>query len=353
MYERQMSTSWLLSSQLPMCIFFTAHPAQSLESIWDDKSPFSVLPRVNGSARSVQSQRIASSTRVSPYLPSPQQVAARQPISSISRSGVRTVQDIEAEMRAVALASRGQPQQESPQMHHQQAQPQVHQQQHLHQQQLQHLQQQQQQQRPLEQRTPPPRMMPQSQSPRFHLHQQQILLIQQQEQQQQHRLQELQDQLRLEEIERQLRAQQVSDLHQPSNHFTHQRQSSSPILVGLQAAQAQQQRRQRSPAFADAQNFPLLSQQNMQHMPQSIQMQQRLLSEMAQTEFIRDLQGASATEQEALRMEAMRKIMETERMEEKRRRRAAKIAHMVNPYYFRILMLVLILVFSSQDIMIS
>lgn len=82
-------------------------------------------------------------------------------------------------------------------------------------------------------------------------------------------------------------------------------------------------------------------------------MQQRLLSEMAQTEFIRDLQGASATEQEALRMEAMRKIMETERMEEKRRRRAAKIAHMVNPYYFRILMLVLILVFSSQDIMIS
>lgn len=34
-------------------------------------------------------------------------------------------------------------------------------------------------------------------------------------------------------------------------------------------------------------------------------------------------------QQEALRAEAMRKIMETERMEEKRRRRAAKIAHMV------------------------
>lgn len=57
-------------------------------------------------------------------------------------------------------------------------------------------------------------------------------------------------------------------------------------------------------------------------------MQQRLLSEIAQAEFIRDLQGTNAAEQEALRMEAMRKIMETERMEEKRRRRAAKIAHM-------------------------
>ena len=60
-------------------------------------------------------------------------------------------------------------------------------------------------------------------------------------------------------------------------------------------------------------------------------MQQRLLAEMAQAEFMRDLQGVSAVEQEALRMEAMRKIMETERMEEKRRRRAAKIAHMVSP----------------------
>jgi DNA topoisomerase 2-associated protein PAT1 len=175
-------------------------------------------------------------------------------------------------------------------------------------------------------------MMPQSQSPRFHLHQQQILLMQQQqEQQQQHRLQELQEQLRVEEMERQLRAQQMSDLQQVPNHFNHQRQTSGPILAGLQVAQAQQQRRQRSPAFADTQNFPSLSQQNMQHTPQSIQVQQRLLSEMAQAEFIRDMQGVSVAEQEALRTEAMRKIMETERMEEKRRRRAAKIAHMVNP----------------------
>jgi DNA topoisomerase 2-associated protein PAT1 len=97
----------------------------------------------------------------------------------------------------------------------------------------------------------------------------------------------------------------------------------------------------------------LLSQQNLQHMPQSIQMQQRLLSEMAQAEFVRDLQGASAVEQEALRMEAMRKIMEAERMEEKRRRRAAKIAYMVIPQYFPLRIPVLILAFCSRGTMTS
>jgi DNA topoisomerase 2-associated protein PAT1 len=55
---------------------------------------------------------------------------------------------------------------------------------------------------------------------------------------------------------------------------------------------------------------------------------------MAQVEFMRDMQGISQAEQEALRVEAVRKIMETERMEEKRRRKAAKIAHMVMPIIF-------------------
>ncbi len=63
-------------------------------------------------------------------------------------------------------------------------------------------------------------------------------------------------------------------------------------------------------------------------MPQNIQLQQRLLSEMAQAEFMRDMQAVSQAEQDALQAEAMRRIMETERMEEKRRRKAAKIAHM-------------------------
>jgi DNA topoisomerase 2-associated protein PAT1 len=50
---------------------------------------------------------------------------------------------------------------------------------------------------------------------------------------------------------------------------------------------------------------------------------------MAQVEFMRDMQASSQVEQDALQAEAMRRIMETERMEEKRRRKAAKIAHMV------------------------
>ena len=58
-------------------------------------------------------------------------------------------------------------------------------------------------------------------------------------------------------------------------------------------------------------------------------MQQKLLAEMAQAEFLHSLQGSPAPTnpaeekemQEALRAEAMRKIMEAERMEEKRKRK--------------------------------
>ena len=61
-----------------------------------------------------------------------------------------------------------------------------------------------------------------------------------------------------------------------------------------------------------------------------VQREQRILSEGAQAQFMR-MQPAIHEEQEVLRAEAMRRIMETERMEEKRRRKAAKIAHMVSP----------------------
>ncbi|KZP16638.1 hypothetical protein FIBSPDRAFT_894912 [Athelia psychrophila] len=148
------------------------------------------------------------------------------------------------------------------------------------------------QQQQFHQRTPP-HMMPQSQSPRFHLHQQQILLLQKQqaEQQQQRRRQELQDQWRLEEIERQLRAQQLSDWGQGPNYHLNQRPPSGPSLMELQAMQAQQLRRQRSPAgFGDVHSAPNM--QNMQRMPHDEQMQRRLLlSEMAQVEFLQNLQG--------------------------------------------------------------
>ncbi|KAJ6518636.1 topoisomerase II-associated protein PAT1 [Mycena sanguinolenta] len=308
----------------------------SLESIWDDKSPFSVLPRENGANLFVERDR--RETQFSPFPDSP---VLHQ--SNASQGGARTLQEIEAEMRAAALQSRGVSQRQQNALRLQQEEEQFLQDQayqrrlayqrerereverELQLQALQRLQQQQvlqlreQQQH---QRTPPPRMLPVSQSPRF-LDQRQMLLLQQQEEQQQHQLRlqhELQEQLRMEELERQLRAQQISQLNQGPIHFNHRRVPSGPTIAELQALQQEQlNRRQRSqsPAYRD---FNIA--------PQNIQLQQRLLQELAQVEYLRDFQGATQAEQEALRAEAMRKIVETEKMEDKRRKKAAKIAHM-------------------------
>ncbi|KAH7885857.1 topoisomerase II-associated protein PAT1 [Phlebopus sp. FC_14] len=332
-----------------------APTSNSLESIWDDKSPFSLLPRVNGSSRAADHNRVSSSssTSRSPFPPShghgislpdhrsheQQQQAPTYP--GINQSGPRTLQEIEDEMRLVAQQARQRQElelrQRERELRHEQQQQQLQaQQERFRLQQLQ-LQQQEQQLRlhqhvHAQQPTPPPRMaqhvqhaqMPRTQSPRFHQHQQQILMLQQEhERQQQERLKELQERLRMEEIERQLRAQQLSQIqHQPS--LQARRQASFADL------QALQQRRTHSPAYGTGTgvDLPLINQHNAQYLPQSIQLQQRLLSEMAHVEFMRDMQGMSQVEQEALRAEAMRKIMETERMEEKRRRKAAKIAHM-------------------------
>ncbi|KAF9078073.1 topoisomerase II-associated protein PAT1 [Rhodocollybia butyracea] len=308
----------------------------SLESIWDDKSPFS--KRLNGS----------TSRSSLPRDESPVSTQHRQ------QSGIRTLQEIEAEMRASVEHSRQEAllQQRQQQYYleqqrllqkqreeedfllrqeeehefqrqrllYQQEQAQQLQLQRLHQQQL--LQREQQQQH---HRTPPPRMLPVSQSPRFMEHQQrQILLLQQQQEQQQLlRLQQLQDQLRVEELERQLRSQHISSI--PPD-----RQPSGPTLADMEALQHQQhqhQLRQRSQSpTARHRSVPL--EDGLPYLPQSIQLQQRLLSEMAQAEFLREMQGLSQADQEALRVEAMRKILEAEKMEEKRRRKAAKIAHM-------------------------
>ncbi|KII87204.1 hypothetical protein PLICRDRAFT_176983 [Plicaturopsis crispa FD-325 SS-3] len=262
----------------------------SLEALWNDNSAFSALPRANGAGRAAIDRR-HTPTQGSPYQ---------------QHDRVLTVAEVEAGMR----------------QRHAQEQQHLEQQEFLRQQQLQQqqdlyrLQQAQQHQH---QRTPPPRMLPHTQSPRFHQQHQQILLLQQQQElQEQQRLKQLQEQLRHEELERQLRAQQVAQLQQ--SH--HPRQPSGPTIADIQAAQILQQQRRQSPAFGDA---PL---QGTPYLPQNIQLQQRLLSEMAQAEFIREMQGATQQEQEILRMEAMRKIMEAERMEEKRRRKANKIAHM-------------------------
>lgn len=69
-----------------------------------------------------------------------------------------------------------------------------------------------------------------------------------------------------------------------------------------------------------------------------LQMQQRMLAQLAQQEFAKSMgtNGVNGQntipdlkQQEALRAEVMRKIMETEQQEARRRRKAAKISHMV------------------------
>ncbi|KAF8074818.1 topoisomerase II-associated protein PAT1 [Lyophyllum atratum] len=337
----------------------------SLEAIWDDKSPFSVLPRTNGASRSsINDPRRASpaTSRFSPFDGAHSPGIGHQLSAQSTAQPGRTLQEIEAEMRATAQQSRHrlqeqqlfqqqeeealrllQLQRERERERQQQQEREYERQQILqyqeqqHQLQLQRALQQQQREQQQHQRTPPPRMLPGvSQSPRFHEHQRQILLLQQQqEQQQQQRLLELQEQLRFEEMERQMMARlQIQQSHSP-NHSAHRRQPSGPTPAELQAAhilqqQQQQQhrgRRSQSPNVGNLLPVPL--QESMAYLPRDVQLQQRLLSELAQAEFIREMQGATShPEQEALRNEAMRKIVEAEKMEEKRRKKAAKIAHM-------------------------
>jgi len=318
-----------------------------------------MLPRGNGTGRSgtpglqhphvqqVQQQLPpSSSAKFSPFratetlhyesphiahaLPQPQ---AQASFTSPQPGVARTLEEVEAEMRA--LTQRGRENVAIPR-------PATYQQQ---QQQLQQLQQ-------LQQRnTPPPRMHPHSQSPRFHQQQQQVLLQQQQQLQQQRQqqqlqqlreqqelqeLQEYQDQLQMEELERQLRAQQLYQAQQQQQARTalHQRQASiGPTLAEIQVAEQLLRRRQqqRSPASFINDQLEVPFQQSMQYLPQDVQIQQKLLAEAAQLELLQQLKGTpNQIDQENLRAEAMRKIMEAERMEDKRRRRQAKVAHMVS-----------------------
>ncbi|KAI6122319.1 topoisomerase II-associated protein PAT1 [Pisolithus croceorrhizus] len=369
--EKRVGTQELLRKQTPLqdSSQLASKPGRIVSpagaSIWDDNSPFSSLtiPRTNGTSRPTDHQRVLSVSsktalpshaladhrlhdqQIHPRSQTP--VSVPRPISrGVTQTGARTLQEIEAEMRLAAQQARQRQELELRQQVQLQQErelrlaEQEQQQERLLVQQLQQQQQHElqlrlnQHQHPFQQQpTPPPRMvhhahaqLPRTQSPRFHhSHQQQILMLQQeQERQQQERLKDLQERLRMEEVERQLRAQSISHIQrQPSAQA--RRQTSYADL------QALQQRRTHSPAThlgGNAAESPLMNQHNAQFLPQNIQLQQRLLSEMAQAEFMRDVQGISQVEQEALRAEAMRKIMETERMEEKRRRKAAKIAHM-------------------------
>ena len=325
-----------------------------------------MFPRVNGHGQSgtpgqhTQVQQIqqqlppSSSARFSPFgaaeslhYESPHishALPQQQPQTSFSgpQTGVaRTLEEVEAEMRAMAHRSRENGATPSSAVYQQQQQTPQHQ--------LQQLQQ-------LQQRnTPPPRMHPQSQSPRFHQQQQQALLQQQQQlqqqlQQQQHlqqlreqqqlqEIQEIQDyreQLQMEELERRLHAQQLyqAQQQQQARVTLHQRQvSAGPTVAEVKAAEQLLRRRQqqRSPASFVNDQLEAPFQQSLQYLPKDIQVQQRLLAEAAQLELLQQLKGTPPQiDQEGLRAEAMRKIMEAERMEDKRRRRQAKVAHMVS-----------------------
>ncbi|KAF8638932.1 hypothetical protein AX16_010407 [Volvariella volvacea WC 439] len=322
----------------------------SLEALWDDKSPFSVLPRTtNGTGRSTGQLRASplATQTFSPFSNDTASVPSQQPLAhGIHQNGVRTLQEIEAEMRSaqqVRLTEQLQQQlqrqllqrqeeerlflqqQQEQELQRQRLQYQQEQQQQLH---LQRLIQQQLQQRELQHIRTPPRMLPTTQSPRFFEQQQrQALLMQQQDQ----HLQELQEQLRLEEMERQMISrfsQQVQINPNLDSLRQHPAMSDLQVAHAMQHLQSDRRQRSQSPAVRVPQ---YTSDVSSLHNPQNIQMQQRLLSELAQAEFMRDVQGAaplSQVEQEALRAEAMRKILEAERMEDKRRRKAAKLAHM-------------------------
>ncbi|KAI0766954.1 topoisomerase II-associated protein PAT1 [Trametes elegans] len=366
-----------------------------LDAVWSNKSPFSVLPRNNGTSRAYDRHGAATPKYSPAVAPAQQSLPTHKPpslsLGADLHKGVHTLEEIEREMLAAAAAQHYQEQQqqrqrelelEEEQLRLQQTQQQLQQLQ-LQQQMLDYQQQQQQQQQHAQpspqgvlqspsrahgQRqvagpthaaaTPPPRMHPHSQSPRFHQQQQQhqihLLHLQQQQQrqlldlqeqrerQQRQQLLELQEQLKLEELERrqqQHRLQQqqmhagVNDLMQ--SHIIHQRLNSG----GISPAFGDRARRvgRQSPAVMTPPIPEVPFGQNMQYLPQNIQMQQRLLAEMAQAEFLSTMQGMglgdrdsreSREVQEILRVEAMRKIMEAERMEEKSKRKLDKIAHM-------------------------
>ncbi|VDB87996.1 unnamed protein product [Peniophora sp. CBMAI 1063] len=397
-------------------------------SLWDEKSPFSVLPRSGSSARlganaahespRTSALRHAVNGRASPSTHSPLVNSAQAQAQGSMRPG-RTLEEIEAEMRGAAQrAQNAQIAQDigppsgspsiygavgaSPSLQSMQSASSAQslaglppvsgmltQRQQILQEQQEHQSRWWQQ-----QRNAPPRMHPQSQSPRFHSQHQQQQLIQQQQQQQQllqqqqlreqvleqqyqaHQqqlreqelerqlleqererqireqileqqlleeqqrelllreqryqrqiqqelhLQELQEQARQEELERALRAERAAQLQQQQlmqGRYLHERQSSNPAaLAELAAMQAMRHGSPSIEALYAAQHGAL---------PPGPQ-RQRIMAEYAQAEFMRDFQAASPEEQEQLRAEAMRRIMETERMEEKRRRKAAKIAHM-------------------------
>ncbi|CAA7267400.1 unnamed protein product [Cyclocybe aegerita] len=345
----------------------TTRPAPtSLESLWQDHSAFSFLPRVNGSTRISDHPRAspapaqAQAARFSPFANNNSPVVSHAaPQGNQSQIRARTLQDIEAEMIANAQLARQRErerereeyllQQEEERLLQQQQQLLVQQQQqrmreeevrqrllyqHEQQQQaqVQRLLMQQREQLQQQRTPPPPRMMPSSQSPRFLEHHRHMLLLQQQQElQQQQRLQELEEQLRLEEMERRMVAINMERTRADSPYNSRRTAGYTPaeLQEALLIQQAQEQQLQQQHYRRQSSRSPAVGHsQYREGYLATHQLQQRLLSELPQSEVAREMLAVNSAEQEALRMEAMRKIVEAEKMEEKRRRKAAKIAHM-------------------------
>ncbi|KAJ2927810.1 hypothetical protein H1R20_g9280, partial [Candolleomyces eurysporus] len=370
----------------------TRTAGQSLESIWDDKSPFAVLGKLNGSSSArpqdqQQPHHLPHHTprqptgaptppigaKFSPFLSQESPVLHQQHVLAhgAQQARPRTLQEIEEEMlmAAVLQAKRREEEERALQMERLLLQQQElqrqeeeqrrylelrqqkeHQDRLYEQQQYQRLaaqfqqqQQQQQQQQYQQQRTPPPRMLPSSQSPRFLEHQrhqtavllqqerQQQLLLQERERQQQQlqerRQRQIQELLEQQEMERRMAQAALEDKRlwqqQEGHAYLHEHQQRGFNSPSPARHLQQQLQLGRLPPGSNSHEIS----------PQTIQMQQRLLNEMAQSEFARDVQGmqipgGQGISQEQLRAEAMKRIVEHERMEEKRRRKAQKIAHM-------------------------
>ncbi|EIN05954.1 hypothetical protein PUNSTDRAFT_54266 [Punctularia strigosozonata HHB-11173 SS5] len=329
--------------------------AGGIESLWGEKSPFSVLSRSNtglSSSRSLGEQSLHSSSsqsaRFAPFGNQPP-LAPQPPVPrGGSQQAVRTLAEIEEEMRLnarqpQALAARLTPQlrEASPQLYDHSprlAQRVAHQ--------VSQVQQ-------IQQRgTPPPRMHPHAQSPRFHHHLQQEMLIEQQQLQieEERHLLALQERLQAEELQRQARAQQLQQMMQQeqlrrlSPGYT--RTAQDPYADELQAARRLQQMRISDEAQGlrasrsngsignaamlgalDDERVLLNGPANLRSLQQSIQRQQRLLSEAAQADFMRQ-QGFDQGAQDDIRQDALRRIVQAEQLEERRRRKLNKITHM-------------------------
>lgn len=174
------------------------------------------------------------------------------------------------------------------------------------------------------------------------------LLQQQQQLQQQHR-QHSALPPRLDALHQRVSSVSSQASREELDHFIRQEQAARQLgrqsPMRHSASQPQLQMRmglgnQRSPAMGMSAS-PAPTQADIAQ----VQMQQRLLAQMAQQEFsgmtgsLNGLPNVNAKDQEVIRAEAMKKIMEAEKLEGKRRRKAAKISHMVSlsdfPYDIR------------------